>query len=797
MPVYDLIVVGAGLTGLKAAWDCERAGLSVLVLEARQRVGGRTYTVANSSVPGDVFDLGAHFIGNERFQRDIWDLVTQLKLPVFPQYDGPGGTPGPHQAFWTGQGANLQEDIHGNFVPYIGTTVPSEAGDQFYLQYMDRLVDSVPITAPWTTANADALDALSVWDWVTTVNIPEFGPPSAYFQGLVRMLCRVGFSAEPEDISMLWLLFYVASSGGLARFQAVRWPMQGAQGYRLVNGAQSIADAIQDQLQTTKVFTGVHVTACSPGSTTPIEVWDSAANVYAARSVLFALAPKLYSAIKFDPALGLQARLAAAAKMGNSHMVMSYTTFTTPFWRADTTNYLTGTVNGLPAGPQVQDPLYGFNVSTSGLSGDVLMLTGPSAWMMDNATASGVPALFAFVVGDAVATYPTAALREAAVTARMEQIFGKQVVDTCKVAYNEQDWDSEPYSLGCPAGHFSKGGFLSAGPELLLTGKGAQSTNGVFFASTETATQSNGYMDGAVWSGTQIATAIQAYLKGNRPVFDDPFGRAAGMEFCVRQILAAIAAQNPLMEWPVLDPSIVFHAPGGSILSGDFDGLQGTIDFYTVLGINFTITALNVEAITIDVEANRAYAFWNVNGVVNASGVPFRDVKGSMIFAFNDPTNPQPLIVEDWLVMDTVLIDTLASRTQLAGPPAWVSTLVAQLQAATTIGAVAGALAPVATPEMVWYGPGGTAVPRGPYLGNAGQQQLFTLLAAVQQLSATSVNVYDDSDGLVLIGEYTITGIGASGMAFTVPLLITVRLANHDGTTATQGWVQTDGAALD
>ena len=43
--IYDVIVIGAGISGLCAAKLLKENGLDVLVLEARNRVGGRTWTV--------------------------------------------------------------------------------------------------------------------------------------------------------------------------------------------------------------------------------------------------------------------------------------------------------------------------------------------------------------------------------------------------------------------------------------------------------------------------------------------------------------------------------------------------------------------------------------------------------------------------------------------------------------------------------------------------------------------------------------------------------------------------------
>src|SRR5690349_6795705 len=82
----DVVVVGAGLAGLVAARDLRRAGKSVIVMEARSRVGGRCYSKP-IGIPGarDVANLGATFIGDT--QRRITALVKDVGLGTFPVYN--------------------------------------------------------------------------------------------------------------------------------------------------------------------------------------------------------------------------------------------------------------------------------------------------------------------------------------------------------------------------------------------------------------------------------------------------------------------------------------------------------------------------------------------------------------------------------------------------------------------------------------------------------------------------------------------------------------------------------------
>lgn len=79
----DVIVIGAGLSGLQAALTAHSAGLSVLVLEARDRVGGKTWSVPLASGRGCV-ELGAAWI-NDTNQRRMWAYAQKFGLEMQKQ----------------------------------------------------------------------------------------------------------------------------------------------------------------------------------------------------------------------------------------------------------------------------------------------------------------------------------------------------------------------------------------------------------------------------------------------------------------------------------------------------------------------------------------------------------------------------------------------------------------------------------------------------------------------------------------------------------------------------------------
>lgn len=795
MPTYDVIVVGAGLTGLVAADTLVHAGKSVLVLEARDRVGGRTYSVTETrnGVTG-TFDFGAHFVGNEPYQQPVIDLINSLDLALFEQYEGPEKTMPTPEEFWAGLGANLLW-VDKEISAYIGTTIPPEPASLAALAYLLGLADSVRLDSVDLTPNAEILDSLSVWDWVTTYDLPDWGPVPDRFKSLLRMLCRVGFSCEPEDISMLWFLFYLKSNGGLVRFQSIRWPVQGAQGYRLKDGAQSIAKALADRIQAMQpgsLITNAPVaTVFQSPDRDHVEV-VTGNTMYQGRRVLVALAPRLQQKVKFVPPLP-PARNLAATTMQNSTMIMSYVLFDKPFWRDDTTTYKQGTANGLPFD----------NISKYGLSGDVLLADWPVCWIMDNTSAEGVPALMAFIVGKEAEDLRKGTFQDRAeiVVDTICACFGADAVKANNSVYREMDWTAEPYSEGCPAGHFPPKTFLPALKGLLLRTPDAEPAGRLHFASTETASIANGYMSGAVWSGLEVAADIMRALDTPPAWSQSTFLREIAMRDAVKVIMQAISAQNPMMEWPALAPDCDFTGPGGKALPADhYIGQDGTVAFYARLGFFITITRLNVDAISVDAGANMAYAEFTVDGIANTTQLPFFGVKARMVFEFTDPAQPAALIQRDWLIMDTdeidrILFETPSDPGTLPRLSAKAETLANDLATALRTGT------PFTDPlcaRTVITGPGGPGFDRGPYFGHDGFAQVSTLLRRPKFITQWALqSCITDIATRSTVQTWTIQGqaIG-SGTAFKQPLLMVFRFSNDDDLALLSLDIVTDSTTL-
>jgi monoamine oxidase len=185
----DVLVVGAGLAGLTAARDLIAAGRSVIVLEARDRVGGRT--VNQEIGDGKIVEMGGQWAGPT--QDRLLALAADLEIGTFPTYDV-----GKKVLHFNGK-----RGLYSGAIPRLSPLVLADIGQaQARLEAMAR---KVPTDAPWTARSAERFDSQTFETWVRRNTM------SRSARTLLALGAEAVFAAEPGDLSMLHVLFYTHS----------------------------------------------------------------------------------------------------------------------------------------------------------------------------------------------------------------------------------------------------------------------------------------------------------------------------------------------------------------------------------------------------------------------------------------------------------------------------------------------------------------------------------------------------------------------------------------------------------
>ena len=443
----DVIVVGAGFAGLAAARMLAAAGAEVVVVEARARIGGR---VVNAELDGEVVEMGGQWIGPT--QERIAALAREVGVATFPTH---------------AEGANLLRldgrlRRYSGTIPRLGPAVLLDVARG--LRKINRLAARVDPGAPWRARDAARLDAASFAGWVDRSMV------SSTAKRLLRVAGRTIWGAEPEDLSLLHVAFYVRSAGGFEMLTDVEG---GAQQERLHGGSQAVAARVADEL-------GDRIVLAAParrieqgaGGVTV----EAGGRAFSAARAILTIPPALTPRIEFEPALP-PARTQLAARMTPGWLVKTTAVYPEPFWRAD------------------------------GLSGEALNEQGPVTMTFDNSPPSGsFGALVGFVGGRDARAFARlgASQRRAAVLGCFESLFGPRA--GAAERYVELDWAAEPWSAGGPVANFATGGWSACGPAL------REPVGAVHWAGSETATRWAGYIDGAVSSGERAAAEVLAAL---------------------------------------------------------------------------------------------------------------------------------------------------------------------------------------------------------------------------------------------------------------------------------------------
>jgi monoamine oxidase len=454
----DVVVVGAGLSGLISARSLSRTGLAVRLLEARERWGGRMHR--GRSTTGIPVDLGGQWVGASH--RHLLALLDEFHLRRYPtHYDGEG------VFLWNGVAhrAGVEHDFAASllfFRPQELGLPPSSLEQALAVQrHFRELVEKVTPATPWEVEGAESLDRISVDHWLERQGAGDLARyPLAW---LSRMGGSGGF--EPHESSILHLAWSQAVAPQQETPEA--WLVEG--GIAQVAGllAAELAGLIHLRAPVVSIHQngGGVVVGCADGS-----------QLHAGAAVV-AIPPPLRLAIHYEPELPPQWRgLLQRSPMGS--MVKVLALYPRPFWRDEG-------LNGLGIG----------NLPT-------LELT------VDSSPPGGPGLLAGFIAGDRAVRWQRLpeARRRQAVLADLRAWWGEAAAEPLDLVVH--NWNTESWSGGAFTSFLTPGAWTSYGSIW------QQPHQRVVWAGTEAAHRWPGYFEGAIEAGLAAADQVRVLLGG-------------------------------------------------------------------------------------------------------------------------------------------------------------------------------------------------------------------------------------------------------------------------------------------
>ena len=447
----DVVIVGAGPSGLTAARELKRAGLSVAVLEARDRVGGRTWT---DTVDGAMLEIGGQWVSPD--QTALLALIEDLGLQTYSRYR---------------DGESVYIGADGKRTQYTGGTFPVSETTAAEMDKLTVLLDSlaaeIGAEEPWAHPKARELDTISFHHWLRQNSTDEEACNN------IGLFIAGGMLTKPAHaFSALQAVLMAASAGSFTNltdedFILDKRVVGGMQQVSLLQAAELGEDVVLDSPVRTINWTedasgGYRVTAVSERATVN------------ARFVIMAVPPNLYSRVSFNPPLPRrQHQMHQHQSLGL--VIKVHAVYSSPFWREDG---LSGTAFG--AGAIVQEVYDNTNHED------------PRGTLVGFVSDEKADAMFELSAED----------RRRAILESIASFLGEKALEP--EVYYESDWGSEEWTRGAYAASYDLGGLHRYGKDQL------KPVGPIYWSSSDLAAEGYQHVDGAVRMGQITAARIVA-----------------------------------------------------------------------------------------------------------------------------------------------------------------------------------------------------------------------------------------------------------------------------------------------
>jgi putrescine oxidase len=442
----DVVIIGAGVTGLVAAARLKQSGLSVIVLEARDRVGGRLWT---NSIDGQMFELGGQWVSPD--QTALLAMLDELGLETYSRYRA-------GDSVYIGAGGELRR-FTGDIFPVAEAT---RTELERLIALLDELVAATDPAAPWDQPRADEFDRISFEAWL------QDQTDDAEARANISLYVAEAMLTKPaHSFSLLQALLMAASAGSFSNLVDADFILD----KRVVGGLQSVPLRLADRMDADDLRLNHPVRSIAWGES-GVEVFTDELGI-SARHAIVAVPPNLHSRIDYSPPLPrLRQQLSQHQSLGL--VIKVHATYPTPFWR------------------------------DNGLSGTAFSPYEIVHEAYDNSNFGEAQGTLVGFVSDVKADRLLtldAAERKHQILSSLAAYYGREAMNPS--VYYESDWAAEEWTQGAYAASFDLGGLTRYGALQL------EPVGPIRFGSSDLAGLGYQHVDGAIRVGERLADEIR------------------------------------------------------------------------------------------------------------------------------------------------------------------------------------------------------------------------------------------------------------------------------------------------